>query len=92
MQKDPKLQNPNTLSIEPYNQEKLEIRFSDKFAYFERRVTKLFTSLKDLKEHNEMIADTFITDFIKWLDDDFQSISNTFEYPLSELPALMNLP
>ncbi len=80
-QADPKLQNPNTLAIEPYNLSKLSNRYMEKFSFFERRFHKLFLILKEIKEHNEMVLDNFITEFIMWLDNDFQSLSTTFEYP-----------
>lgn len=80
-QADPKLQNPNTFSIEPYNLGKLSNRYMEKFSFFERRFHKLFMILKEMKEHNEMVLDNFISEFILWLDNDFQSLSTTFEYP-----------
>ncbi len=80
-QADPKLQNPNTQALEPYNLGKLSNRYLEKFTFFERRFYKLFTILKEIKEYNEMMLDHFITEFITWLDNDFQSLSTTFEYP-----------
>lgn len=80
-QSDPKLQNPNTSAIEPYNLGKLSNRYLEKFSFFERRFHKLFLILKEIKEHNEMVLDNFITEFVLWLDNDFHSLSSTFEYP-----------
>ena len=68
-------------NIEPYNLERLIDRYPKKFGFMQTRAQTLFKRLSTIKDADELRLDMYIERFLTWLESDFESFSNTYEYP-----------